>query len=185
MTIKSGSHSIGPENGKLTVNTYVGGMGAKMGHDLVLEATKWQGTVNLDAANPAATSVEVSVDPRSLEILQATGGMKALSDKDRGEISSNSDKTLNTSKHSEITFKSTGVAGAAPNLRLNGNLTISGQTSPVTLDVTVQDTGGDVKLSGRTALNHSDFGVKPYSKLGALKIKDGVDLAIELTLPSA
>lgn len=185
MTIKSGSHSIGPENGKLTVNTYVGGMGAKMGHDLVLEATKWNGTVNLDAANPAATSVEVSVDPRSLEILQASGGMKALSDKDRGEIASNSDKTLNTSKHPAITFKSTGVSGAAPNLKLNGNLTISGQTSPVTLDVTVQDTGGDVKLSGKTALNHSDFGVKPYSKLGALKIKDGVDLAIELTLPSA
>ncbi len=185
MTIKSGSHSIGPENGKLTVNTYVGGMGAKMGHDLVLGATKWHGTVNLDAANPAATSVEVSVDPRSLEILQATGGMKALSDKDRSDIASNSDKTLNTSKHQEITFKSTGVSGAAPNLKLTGNLTISGQTSPVTLDVSVQDAGGDVKLSGRTALNHSDFGVKPYSKLGALKIKDGVDLAIELTLPSA
>ncbi|MGI8685292.1 MAG: YceI family protein [Acidimicrobiales bacterium] len=169
----------------MTVNTYVGGMGAKMGHDLVLAATKWQGTVTVDAADPAATSVEVSADPRSLEILQATGGMKALSDKDRGEIASNSDKTLNTSKYPEITFKSTGVSGAAPNLKLNGNLTISGQTKPVTLDVTVQDSGGDVKLTGRTSLQHSTFGVKPYSKLGALKIKDEVELGIELTLPSA
>jgi polyisoprenoid-binding protein YceI len=185
MTIKSGSHSIGPENGTLTVNTYVGGMGAKMGHDLVLEATKWNGTVNIDASNPAATSIDVSVDPRSLEILQATGGVKALSDKDRNEIASNSDKTLNTSKYPAITFKSTGVTGAAPNLKVTGDLTISGSTKPVTLDVTVQDTGGDVKLVGKTALTHSNFGVKPYSKLGALKIKDEVDLAIELTLPSA
>ena len=185
MTIKSGSHSIGPENGKLTVNTYVGGMGAKMGHDLVLAATKWQGTVTIDADNPAATSVEVSADPRALEILQATGGVKALSDKDRADIASNSDKTLNTSKHPEISFKSTGVTGAAPNLKLNGNLTISGQTKPVTLDITVQDVGGESKLTGKTVVVQSDFGVKPYSKLGALKVKDPVDIEIQLTLPSA
>lgn len=185
MTIKSGSHSIGPENGKLTVNTYVGGMGAKMGHDLVLEATKWQGTVTVDADNPAATSVEVSADPRALEILQATGGVKSLSDKDRTEIASNSDKTLNTSKHPEISFKSTGVTGAAPNLKLNGNLTISGQTKPVILDITVQDAGGETKLTARTVVVQSEFGVKPYSKLGALKVKDPVDIEIQLTLPSA
>ena len=185
MTIKSGSHSIGPENGKLTVNTYVGGMGAKMGHDLVLEATKWSGTVNLDADNPAATNIQVTVDPRALEILQATGGVKALSDKDRQEIASNSDKTLNTSKHPAITFASTGVTGAAPNLKLSGNLTISGQTSPVTLDVTVQDGPGETRLTGRTGLAHSNFGIKPYSKLGALKIKDEVEIEIQLTLPSA
>jgi len=185
MTIKSGSHSIGPENGKLTVNTYVGGMGAKMGHDLVLEATKWQGTVTIDADNPSTTSVEVTVDPRSLEILQATGGVKALSDKDRNDIASNSDKTLNTSKHPEISFRSTGVTGNAPNLKLNGNLTISGQTKPVTLDVTVQDAGGETRLTAKTVLVQTDFGVKPYSKLGALKIKDPVDLEIQLSLPSA
>lgn len=185
MTIKSGSHSIGPENGKLTINTYVGGMGAKMGHDLVLEATKWRGTVNLDADNPSATSVEVTVDPRALEILQATGGVKGLSDKDRGEIAANSDKTLNTSKHPEISFRSTGVTGSAPNLKLNGDLTISGQTRPITLDVTAQDAAGETRVTAKTVLVQSEFGVKPYSKLGALKVKDPVDLEIQLTLPSA
>jgi len=185
MTIKSGSHSIGPECGKLTVNTYVGGMGSKMGHDLILEATKWQGTVNLDSDDPSATTVEVSVDPRSLEILQATGGVKGLSDKDRGEIASNSDKTLNTSKHPEITFKSTGVSGSAPNLQLNGDLTINGQTQAVTLDLNVQDAGGETKITGKTVIVQTAFGVKPYSKLGALKVKDPVDLEIQLTLPSA
>jgi polyisoprenoid-binding protein YceI len=160
-------------------------MASKAGHDLVLEVTKWHGTVNVDAANPSATSIEVSADPRSFVILSATGGVKALSDKDRGEIATNSDKTLNTGKFPEITFKSTGVTGTAPKLNLSGDLTISGSTRPVTLAVTVSDAGGDVKFSGTTALTHSDFGVKPYSKLGALKIKDEVDIAIELTLPSA
>lgn len=185
MTIKSGSHSIGPENGKLTVSTYVGGMGSKAGHDLILEATRWSGTVNVDADNPAATSIQVSVDPRSLEILQATGGVKALSDKDRTDIAANSDKTLNTGKYPEIVFTSTGVTGAAPRLTLKGDLTIAGSTRPVSLEVTVQDGPGETRFTGKTVLNHSDFGVKPYSKLGVLKIKDPVDLQIELNLPSA
>lgn len=185
MTIKSGSHSIGPENGKLTISTYVGGMGAKAGHDLLLEATKWSGTVNIDADNPATTSVQVTVDPRSLEILQATGGVKALSDKDRGEIAANSDKTLNTGKHGEITFRSTGVSGTAPRLTLNGDLTIAGNTRPVSLDISVQDSAGETRFIGKSTLVQSEFGVKPYSKMGVLKVKDPVDFQIELALPSA
>ena len=185
MTIKSGSHSIGPENGKLTFNTYVGGMGSKMGHDLVLEATKWRGTVNLDADNPSATSIDVTVDIRNFAILSATGGIKALSDGDRSDIAKNSDKTLNTGKYPEITFKSTGVSGFAPNLRLNGNLTVSGSTKPVTLDVNVVDGPSETKFTARTQISHAAFGIKPYSKIGVLKIKDEVDVQVELSLPSA
>ena len=185
MTLKSGSHSIGPENGQLTVNTYVGGMGAKMGHDLVLVATRWNGTVNLDADNPAATSVQVTVDADSLEVLQASGGLKPLTDKDKGDIAQNQAKTLSTGKHPQITFQSTGVTGAPPNLSLAGNLTITGNTQPVTLDVTVDDAAGETKVTGRTRLQHSDHGVKPYSKMGALKVKDEVDIQVVLSLPSA
>ncbi len=185
MTVKSGSHSIGPENGQLTVSTYVGGMGAKMGHDLVLQATRWSGTVNLDADNPAASSVQVSVDAGSLEVVQATGGLKPLTDKDKGDIAQNQEKTLQYGKHPQITFQSTAVTGSAPNLSVQGNLTITGNTKPVTLAVNVADAGGEAKVTGSTKLTQTDFGVKPYSKMGALKVKDEVDLQIVLTLPSA
>lgn len=184
MTIKSGSHSIGPENGRITFNTYVGGMGSKLGHDLVLEATSWRGTANIDAGNPSATRIDVTIDARAFNILQATGGVKPLSGGDREEIAKNSDKTLNTGKHPEITFRSTGVQGSAPNLKLQGNLTISGQSRPVTLDVSVQDGPGQTKFTGRTTITQTAFGVKPYSKLGALKVKDDIDVQVELTLPA-
>lgn len=185
MTIKSGSHSIGPENGKLTVNTYVGGMGSKMGHDLVLEARRWSGTANIDSDNPSASSVEVTVDPRSLEVVKATGGLKGLSDKDKDEIGQNRDKTIQSAKHPSITFRSTAVSGSAPRIRLTGDLTIAGNTRPVTLEVSVEDAAGETRLTGRTTLVQSDFGVKPYSKLGALKVKDPVDLEFSVALPSA
>ncbi len=185
MTVQSGSHSIGPDNGQLTVNTYVGGMGAKMGHDLVLEAKRWNGTVNLDADNPAALSVQVSVDASSLEVVQATGGLKPLTDKDKGDIAQNQEKSLQSNKFPQITFESTAVAGNPPSLSLQGNLTIAGSTKPVTLAVAVEDGAGGTKVTGTTKLQHSDFGVKPYSKMGALKVKDEVDLQIVVTLPSS
>jgi len=185
MTVKSGSHSIGPENGQLTVNTYVGGMGAKMGHDLVLEAKRWSGTVNLDAENPGASSVQVTIDPGSLEVAQASGGLKPLTDKDKGDIAQNQEKTLQYNKHQQITFQSTAITGTPPNLSVQGNLTIVGNTKPVTLAVTVEDAGGETKVTGRAKLTQTDFGVKPYSKMGALKVKDDVDMQIVLTLPSA
>ncbi|HEX3395023.1 MAG TPA: YceI family protein [Acidimicrobiales bacterium] len=185
MTVKSGSHPIGPENGQLTINTYVGGMGAKMGHDLVLEAKRWNGTVNLDADNPAASSVQVTVDADSLEVVQATGGLKPLTDKDRADISQNQEKTLQYGKHPQITFQSTAVSGSAPKLSMQGNLTIAGNTKPVTLDVSVDDGPSGAKVTGVTKLQHSDFGVKPYSKMGALKVKDEVDIQVVVNLPSA
>lgn len=185
MTPKSGTHSIGPDNGQVTVNTYVGGMGAKMGHDLVLEARSWSGTLNLDPDDPSASSVEVTIDPRSLEVIQASGGMKGLSDKDRKEIGQNLEKTLQCGKYPEITFRSTAVSGTAPKVSVAGDLTIAGTTRPVTLDATVDDAGSATKVTGKTTIVQTEFGVKPYSKMGALKVKDPVDLQVVVNLPTA
>ncbi len=183
MTVKSGTHSIGPENGRLTINTYKAGMGAKVGHDLVLEARRWSGTVEVDPADPSACSVQVTIDARSFEVVQATGGVKALSDKDSADIRKNmEDKVLQTSRFPEITFRSTQVSPTA----ITGDLTIVGNTRPVTLDMSVQDGAGDTTLTGRTTITQSAFGIKPFSAMmGALKVKDDVDMQVELTLPSA
>lgn len=182
MTPKSGTHTIGPENGSLAVHTYRAGMGAKIGHDLVLEARKWNGTVNLDADNPSASSVEVTVDLNSLEVVNATGGVKPLSDKDRADISKNIEKSLDTGKHPNVTFKSTSVSGSAPNVTVAGDLTIKGKTAPAKLSVTID---GDA-VKGKTNIVQSQFGIKPYSAMmGALKVRDDIDLEFSCTLPSA
>lgn len=184
MTVKSGSHAIGPSNGQLTVSTYVGGMGAKMGHDLVLEAKRWSGTVNLDQGNPAASSVQVTIDASSLEVVKATGGLKPLSDKDHGDIAQNQEKTLQYRKFPEITFQSSSVSGSPPRITVQGNLSIMGNSRPVTLEVSVEDGSSTSTLTGKTRLQQTAFGVKPYSKMGALKVKDEVDLQVVLTLPA-
>lgn len=100
------------------MNVYRDGVAARMGHNLVLEATKWSAKAEVDAGNPAACSVKLTVDPRSLEIIEATGGIKPLGDKDRADIKKNiNDKILMTSRNPEITFQSTEVSGTAPTSR--------------------------------------------------------------------
>lgn len=160
-------------------------MGAKMGHDLILEATRWSGSVNIDVDNPAASNVAVTVDVRALEIVQASGGIKPLSDKDKEDIAKNTDKTLQTGKFPEIAFQSTSVSGSAPSLSVQGDLTIAGTTKPVTLDVEIEDGAGEAVLTARVAIVQTEFGVKPYSKMGALKVKDQIDIEIKLGLPAA
>ena len=180
MPVATGSHPIGPQNGKLRVKTYVAGMAAKMGHDLVMEVADWHGTVMVNVDDPSSSSVELEIDPRSLHVVQANGGLKPLSDNDRTEISHNLEKTLQAEKYPQISFRSSAVAGNPPDISLTGDLTIAGKTRPVILKLSI-GSGGDV--TGGTSLNQTDFGIKPYSKLGALKVKDGVDVTFESELP--
>ena len=41
-------------------------MGAKLAHDLILTASRWNGTMNVDGDNPAASSASLTIDPRSI-----------------------------------------------------------------------------------------------------------------------
>ncbi len=180
MTVTSGTHSLEPDNGKLIVKVYKEGMAAKMGHDLTFQASDWSGKVTVDQDNPSASSVQVTIDPSSLSIIDAKGGAKPLSDKDRTDITKNISKTLG---NSDITFDSSEVSGTPPRLALKGNLTISGTAKPVTLDLTVGDDG---HVSGKTTIVQTQFGIKPFSAMmGALKVKDSVDIEFDVTLPTA
>jgi polyisoprenoid-binding protein YceI len=158
-------------------------MGAKLAHDLILSPSQWSGTMNVDADNPAASSASLSIDARSIEILEAVGGMKGLSDKDRRDIGKNIDeKVLDTGKFPSLTFESTSVSGSAPNFNVAGNMTIKGTTRPVNVALTVNGS----QVAARTSISQKDFGIKPFSAMmGAIKLRDDVDFELTVDLPSA
>ena len=49
MTWPSGSHKLGPADGTLLVKTYRDGMAKLAGHDLVIEVTGWEATLEFPA----------------------------------------------------------------------------------------------------------------------------------------
>src|SRR5687767_10031255 len=129
-------------------------MGAKLAHDLILTANKWNGTLNVDADNPAASSASLTIDAGSIEIVEAVGGMKSLSDKARRDIAKNiNEKVLQTGKHPNLTFESTSVSGSEPNFSAAGNMTIVGNTRPVNVDIKVNGTQG----TATTEISQKDF----------------------------
>ena len=158
-------------------------MGAKLAHDLILTPKQWSGTLNVDADNPAASSATLKIDARSIEIVEAVGGMKSLSDKDRRDIGKNIDeKVLQTSKFPELKFASTSVSGSEPNFNAAGNMTIVGNTRPANVAINVNGT----QVVAKTTISQKDFGIKPFSAMmGAIKLRDDVEFELTVDLPSA
>ena len=176
MALSTGAQTLGPHNAKLQVLTYREGVAAKVGHDLVLDVTRWEAKVDL-AADPA---VELSADPRSLEVREGRRGVKPLTDKDRAEIRRNIDDKI---LHGEpIGFRSSAVRvdEAAGRLAVDGELTIAGSTRPISVQLESDEDG---RVSGTIALVQSDWGIKPYRGLmGALKVRDELELVLEARL---
>jgi polyisoprenoid-binding protein YceI len=161
---------IGPENATLLVKTYREGVAAKAGHDLVIEVTRWEANVDL-----AAGTIELSADPRSLEIREGLRGVKPLTDRDRREIRKNiDDKVLHGQP---IAFRSQMVRADEGRLHVEGDLTLAGNTRPLTADLEMT---ADGRARGTIPLTQSDWGIKPYRGLmGALKVRDAVEIVFD------
>ena len=182
MGVDDGSYLVGPASGRLLVKTARTGLGAKAGHDLTIEVTRWRGNVVVDAASPASPSVTVEVNVDSFEVREGTGGVKPLTDSDRADIKNTfRRKILNTGQYPTITFASSRVHGTEESFRIDGDLTIVGVTQPVTIEG--QLTGG--RAHGSAVIVQSRWGIRPYSALlGALKLRDEVEVQFDLDLRS-
>jgi polyisoprenoid-binding protein YceI len=177
MALASGIHRLGPDNASLQVKTYREGMAAKVGHDLVIDVTRWDATVDLTAG-----TVELNADPRSLEVREGVRGLKPLTDKDRSEIHRNIDEKV--LRGQPIVFRSTAarLSEADGQLVVEGQLTMAGTTRPVTLQL---DVGADGRVGGTIPLTQSDWGIKPYRGLmGALKVRDSLEIVLDACLPA-
>lgn len=181
MALREGGYQLGPESGRLLIKTGRTGLGARAGHDLVIEATDWTGRVIVNPSDPAQSSVSVEVDVASLEVKEGTGGVKPLTDSDRAEIKRNiREKILHTTQHPAIAFRSASVGGTQEALTVDGELTIMGATHPVTVYGTVGDDG---RLRANATVLQSDWGIKPYSAFfGALKLADDVAIEVDAQL---
>jgi polyisoprenoid-binding protein YceI len=175
VALPAGTHRFGPDSASLQVRTYREGVAAKAGHDLIIDVTRWDATVEV-AGEAAAWTIELDADPRSLEVREGLRGVKPLTDKDRAEIRKNIDAKV-LGGH-PIGFRSTDVRldEADRRLTVEGELTMAGSTHPLTAQLTVADGGA---ISGTITLKQSDWGIRPYRGLmGALKVRDEVEVVV-------
>lgn len=133
---------------------------------------KISGTMNFDPKNIEKSTVDIRIDPTSVDT-----GSTSFNEEIAGE------KFFNSGKHKDLTFKSTKVEKTGTDKgRITGDLTFNGVTKPVVLDVTFNGAitnpmkkVADLGFSATTTIKRSDFGVTQYVPM----VGDDVTVAIE------
>ncbi len=181
MAIEPGTYALEPPDARLTIRTSRRGAASKAGHDLLIEVQTWGATVQL-APDPAQSVLELNADSRSFKVLEGTGGVKPLGEKDKAGIA----QTVNDEilKGTPITFRSTAVRPDEDSrFHVTGDLELANGISLIAFDLIVGDGG---RVSGSATVTQSEWGIKPYTALfGALKLADDVQVAVEGTLKPA
>lgn len=132
----------------------------------------WTGTLDWNAEDPAASSVNVVINAESIDT-----GVDVFD----GHLKD--DRFFDVANHPEITFVSTSVEKTGDNTgEITGDLTIKGITKPVTLDVVFNKGEYDQRnsryklgFSGKTTVKRSDYGVDLFAPV----VSDEVDIIIE------
>ena len=173
MSVGAQQHNIDTQKSTLTIHVGKTGAFSGLGHEHEVRAPIHSGTADT-GSHPA---VEIRVNAGELRVID-----KNESDKDRVEVQKTmlGPEVLDSEHHQEIVFKSTGAESVGEGRwALHGNLTLRGQTRPITVQVTLKDG----RYVGESTMKLTDFGIKPPGKAG-VKAKDEVKIAFDVRLAS-
>ena len=174
---------------RIYVVTHRTGLLSFLGHEHAILAHKWSADVCLDEPTHAASRAILSIDARALDIdadsarvLAGLGG--GPSEKQRTQIYAklHDAKGLATAQHSEIRFETVRVTAAGTGqLRIHGRMTIKGVTRNVEMPVSIdRRDSGYLAFSGKSSFRQSEFGIRPESIAGVVKVADVVDLHVSI-----
>jgi polyisoprenoid-binding protein YceI len=139
---------------------------------------KWQGTIDLDELNPAASRVSVRIDVSSINTLEAK----------RDEHLRSAD-FFDVANHPEIAFASTRVEKLkGDRYRVVGDLTIRGNTAEVELDAELLGKGQDpwgnrrIGFQARTSLSRKEFGLtwNQVLETGGVLVGDQIEIVLDV-----
>lgn len=156
---------------RFEVRTGKAGVFGFAGHSHVVRARAFTGSVLYRPGDPAASRLEITVPAESLEVLTPsdTAEIRQVTEAMRTQV-------LHVERYPEIRFTATRATATPTGARLDGQLTLVGQTRPVRVDATVQVGPDTLRARGSFAVNQTDFGIKPYrgGPGGTVKVADRV-----------
>jgi polyisoprenoid-binding protein YceI len=188
MAIQAGRHQFGTDKGRITLRTSRDGLAATAGHDLTIEVARWSAELVV-SPDLSPASLTATIDMGALVVSGGSGGIKPLTDRDKREVAVSARKVLSSDRFPEAVFTATdftpepGEANADVGGVISGTLNLAGQSGPLRLQV---QSAGSGRYKATTTIRQTDFGIKPYTGfLGALKVRDTVDVEVEVDLSAA
>jgi polyisoprenoid-binding protein YceI len=169
-TLAASPVAIDTQRSALTIRVFKTGFFSGFAHDHEISAPITGGTFSV---NPP--SAELSIDARRLQVQDKD---VSASDRDKIQQKMLGPEVLDTEQFKEISFRSTRVESAREDVwQVTGNLTLHGQTHPVTFKV--QKAVG--RYLGSVTIKQSDFGIAPISIAGgSVKVKDEVRIEFDV-----
>jgi hypothetical protein len=169
--VSAQQHAIDTQRSTLTIHVGKTGLFSGLGHEHQVIAPIHSGTADT-GSRPA---VEIHVIARELHVIDTDA-----SDQDRAEVQQTmlGPEVLDSEHYQEIAFKSTSAeATGQGQWTLRGNLTLHGETRPITVQVTLREG----RYTGETTVKQTEFGIKPPGKAG-IKAKDEVRIKFDVGL---
>lgn len=166
-------------SGTVHVFTYKDGVLARFAHDLRLTLARFSITL-------AGREVRATFDPSSLKVDGVVKGARVdagvLSEKDRRDVMENLERhVLRWRSHPEITYAGRLTTGPGATFTLKGTLTLVGRSGPLEVKLRRHER----RVVGEASLLQTRWGIQPFSAMmGAIKIKNPVDVRFEIPLPA-
>jgi YceI-like domain len=151
----------------------------KVGHDLIIDVGQWEAAAEV-RQDGTLSAVQLNADPHSLRVREGLHGVKPLTDKDRADIRKTIDEKILGGR--PIDFCSTAVEPGDGVITVRGELELTGTRRPASFELNAATDG---RVSGTLPVTQSEWGIKPYrGVMGALKVRDTIEVVLDVPLPS-
>lgn len=144
---------------------------ARLGHNHVIYASKFTGTVTWPTVDGGACAIDVRVPVTGLSVdppgLRAKAGLdtNTIDDSDKAKLQANmwGSSQLDASKYAEVRFQGSKCSGREGAVKVDGTLTVRGKATPLTVTMNVTATATSFAASGRFESSHTALGFKPFA----------------------
>lgn len=167
---------VDPARSHATINVGKSGAFSFAGHTHEVDAPLKAGVVHFDPDMPSRSDVRLEFNAAALRV---TGKGESADDVPKVQEAMVGEQVLDVKKFPTIVFESTSVSAKND---VAGRLTLHGVTRPVSSAVAIKVDGRTLTATGRFTIRQTDFGIKPISVGGVVKVKD--ELAITFTIVS-
>jgi polyisoprenoid-binding protein YceI len=140
--------------------------------------TRWSGKISFDPASPSASSVQVTIDPASIDTAEA-----------QRDAHLKSPDFFDVEKYPQATFRSTTVEESGKDsYRITGELTLHGVTRPVVLNAVFEGSAKDpwggerAGFAATASVDRREFGLgwNKVLEAGGVLVGDKIELTLEI-----
>jgi polyisoprenoid-binding protein YceI len=171
-------YRLDPAASRVAIHVGKSGVFGFAGHEHQVVAPVLRGSVAADPDRLGQASVEVTFDAAALRV---TGAGEPAGDVAEVQRTMLGPECLDVARFPTIHFASTAVTGLGRQadehrIAIRGALTLHGVTRAITVPARIEFKDDTIEASGSVTIRQTEFGIRPISKGGVVKVKDELNI---------